>query len=97
LANLAVLRASVRGDKEGAKQLLVEALQITPGASQVRLNYANILADDGQYDEARYQLGLAKATDTFGYNRKLAAEIEQLIEGLSQSTDHVIDNNSGKK
>jgi len=97
LANLAVLRASVRGDKEGAKQLLVEALLITPGASQVRLNYANILADDGQYDEARYQLGLAKATDTFGYNRKLADEIEKLIEGHSQGADHVIDNNSGKK
>jgi len=97
LANLAVLRASVRGDKAGAMRLLTEALKITPGASQVRLNYANILASDGQYDEARRQLRLARATDAFGYNRKLADEIEQLIEGLPQSTDHVIDNNSGKK
>lgn len=97
LANLAVLRASVRGDKEGAKQLLVEALEITPGASQVRLNYANVLADDGHYDEARHQLGLAKLTDTFGYNHKLADEIEKLIEGHSQGADHVINNNSGKK
>jgi hypothetical protein len=97
LANYAMLRVGVMGDKEGAKRLLNEALQVTPGASQVRLNYANILALDGRYEEARHQMALARESDTFGYNRKLADEIEQWIEGHSQSTDHAIDNNSGKK
>jgi protein O-mannosyl-transferase len=97
LANLAMLRASIRGDKEGAKRLLIEALDVSPGASQVRLNYANLLASDKQYDEARHQVRLARASDAFGYNRKLADEIEKWIEEHSQSADHVIDNNSGKK
>ena len=97
LANLGALRATARGDKEGAKRLLLEALEITPGASQVRLHYADILASDGQFDAARHQIALARASDTFGYNRKLADEIEKWIEEHSQSTDHVIDNNSGKK
>ena len=97
LANLAALRVNVRGDKEGAKRLLLQALELTPGASQVRLNYAEILASEGQFDAARHQIGMARASDTFGYNRKLADEIEKWIDGHSQSTDHVIDNNSGKK
>jgi len=97
LANLGALRVAARGDKEGAKRLLLEALEITPGASQVRLNYADILASDKQFDAARHQIALARASDTFGYNRKLADEIEKWIEEHSQSTDHVIDNNSGKK
>ena len=97
LANFAMLRASVRGDNAGAQRLLLEALEVTPSASQIRLNYANLLAIDRQYEEALRQLSLARASDTFGYNRKLANEIEKMIEGQSQSTDHVIDNNSGKK
>ena len=97
LANLAALRVRARGDKEGAKRLLLEALDITPGASQVRLNYADILASDRQFDAARQQIALARASDTFGYNRKLADEIEKWIEEHSRSADHVIDNNSGKK
>jgi Tfp pilus assembly protein PilF len=97
LANLGALHSTARGDKEGAKRLLLEALEITPGASQVRLHYADILASDRQFDAARHQIALARASDTFGYNRKLADEIEKWIEEHSQSTDHVIDNNSGKK
>lgn len=97
LANYAMLRVGVRGDSEGAKRLLAEALEISPGATEVRLHYAGLLLNEGKFEEARNQLRLARASDTFGYNRKLAEEVEQWIEKHSQSKDHAVDNNSGKK
>lgn len=97
LANYAMLRAGAKGDSEGAKRLLVEALEISPGATEARLHYASLLLNEGEFEEARTQLRLARESDTFGYNRKLMDEIEQWLEGHSQSTDHDIDNNSGKK
>lgn len=97
LANYAMLRAGVRGDTEGAKRLLAEALEISPGATEVRLHYASLLLNEKRYEEARHHVRLARASDTFGYNRKLMDEIEKWLEEHSPSVDHVIDNNSGKK
>jgi protein O-mannosyl-transferase len=97
LSNLAALRFSVRGDIEGAKNYYQEALLIAPDATLTRLNYASVLAAEGQLDEAGRQLKLAREGDSLGYNTQLADEVQQWIGARTQEAEHAVNNHPGEK
>jgi hypothetical protein len=79
LANYGMLRAGMRGDLEGGKALLAQALEITPGASELRLHYAGILLDSGQPELARIQIDMARNSDKLGYQTELIKKLEYLL------------------
>lgn len=89
------------GDRVGAKALLRQSLVHSPGSAQLRLAYAGLLSQDGDYAAAARLLDRGpQNADTYALRAALAAKandkaaIEKIYRQLQQAPDDVRDHDA---
>lgn len=79
LSNYGMLLSGMKQDFPSAREKLAEALKISPNALEVRLHYAGLLLEMGDFQEAGEQLRFVKRNDVFGYHKRAVHVLEEIL------------------